>query len=182
MNFFGKIKLWYIILVIGILSVLIYGKMSLVLYNTNKRIDSLEQKINSVVSLQMYESIEKWSDSFEIPKYVAYNIAYKETGYKGPFHWNYNPVQHSFAGAKGAMQIIPRYAHYFAGKKVTENELLYNIDFNVQISMKMLKYWHNIHHDWTLVAGAYNSGKPIKNEYALYVGSVKNYKDKWIKL
>lgn len=176
---FGKIKLWYIILVIGVLTVLVYGKLGIMIYNTNKRIDSLERKIGSTISLQMYESIEHWSDSFNIPKYIAYNVAYKETGYRGPFHWTYNPNQTSSAGAKGPMQIIPQYAHYFAGRRVTGDELINDIDLNVKISMKMLRYWYNMYHDWTLSCGAYNSGKPIRNEYAVYISSTKNYKAKW---
>lgn len=178
---FNKIKLWYIILVVGILSVLVYGKMSLMIYNTNKRLDSLEQKINSVVSLQMYESIEKWSDSFKIPKYIAYNIAYQETGYKGPLHWDYNPNQASVAGAVGPMQIIPKYAHYFAGRQVTAEELKKDIQLSVYLSMKMLRYWYTIHRDWTLACGAYNSGKPIRNEYAITATGNVDYKNRWIK-
>ena len=39
--------------------------------------------------LQVYESIEKYSDSFNIPKRYAYGVANIETSYKGPFHWKY---------------------------------------------------------------------------------------------
>lgn len=57
-------------------------------------------------SMQMYYSIEKYSDSFNIPKEYAYGIAYKETRYQGPFHWGYNYQQKSGAGAIGPMQIM----------------------------------------------------------------------------
>ena len=46
----------------------------------------------------------------------------------------------------------------------------------------MLKKWYSIHKDWTLACGAYNSGKPIKNDYAIYATTNKNYKNKWNKL
>ena len=45
--------------------------------------------------------------------------------------------------------------------------------------MKMLRAWYKIHRDWTLACGAYNSGRPIQNEYALYAGSNKNYKNRY---
>jgi soluble lytic murein transglycosylase-like protein len=174
MNFIIKLKNWYVLIILGIIGAMFY--------NINKRINNLEDRLyftSETVSLQMHESIEHWSDSFNIPKYIAYNLAYKETGYRGPFHWGYNPKQVSNMGAVGPMQIIPRYAHYFAGRKVTEKELMEDIDLNVKISMKMLRYWYNIHHDWTLSCGAYNSGKPIRNEYAVYISSTKNYINKW---
>jgi len=52
---------------------------------------------------------------------------------------------------------------------------------NVMVSMKMLRAWYKIHRDWTLACGAYNSGRPIQNEYARYASSNKNYKNKWVK-
>lgn len=154
-------------------------------YNLNRRLDYFEDRLdkaNGTISLAMYEFIEHYSDSFGIPKYVAYNIAYQETGYRGPFHFNYNPYQTSNMGAQGPMQIIPLYAHKFAGKRVSSTELKNNLELNVIVSMKMLKEWYSIYHDWTLAAGAYNSGQPIKNDYAVYVASNKDYKSKWLKL
>ena len=47
------------------------------------------------------------------------------------------------------------------------------------ISMKMLRKWYSIHHDWTLACGAYNSGQPIRNAYAVYATTNKDYKEKW---
>ena len=40
--------------------------------------------------LQMYYHIERYADSFKIPKRFAYGIAKSESGYNGPFHWTYN--------------------------------------------------------------------------------------------
>lgn len=177
MSFFSKIKNWYLIIILGI--------VGLMYYNLNRRLDYFEERLdmaNGSISLQMYESIEHWSDSFNVPKYVAYNVAYQETGYKGPFHFNYNPYQTSSAGAVGPMQIITIYAHTYAGRHLSEKELKTNIDLNVKISMQMLRVWYNIYKDWELAAGAYNSGQPIRNNYAVYAASNKDYKNKWVRL
>ena len=65
---------------------------------------------------------------------------------------------------------------------LSEKELKTNIDLNVKISMQMLRKWYSIHHDWTLALGAYNSGSPIRNGYAVYATSNKDYKNNWKKL
>jgi soluble lytic murein transglycosylase-like protein len=177
MSFFSKIKNWYLIIILGI--------VGLMYYNLNRRLDYFEERLdmaNGSISLQMYESIEHWSDSFNVPKYVAYNVAYQETGYRGPFHFNYNPYQTSSAGAVGPMQIITRWAHPYAGRRLSDKELKTNIDLNVKISMQMLRVWYNIYKDWELAAGAYNSGQPIRNNYAVYAASNKDYKNKWVRL
>jgi soluble lytic murein transglycosylase-like protein len=97
-------------------------------------------------------------------------------------HWDYNPSLTSSSGAVGPMQIIPRYAHKFAGRKLSVKELKNNIDLNVMVSMKMLRKWYSIYHDWTLACGAYNTGQPVRNSYAQYATSNTNYKNKWNKL
>jgi soluble lytic murein transglycosylase-like protein len=174
---YSKIKNWYIIIILGIIASM--------LYNLDKRLDSFEDNLNlaaGTISLQMYESIEHWSDSFEIPKHIAYNVAYLETRYQGPFHFDYNPYQKSHAGAVGPMQVITRWAHPYVKRKLSEKELKTNIDLNIKISMQMLKKWYSIHKDWTLACGAYNSGRPIRNDYAIYATTNKNYKNKWNKL
>lgn len=175
-SMYAKLKIWFVVILIAVLLV---GYLML-----NIRVSKLEgklQAIERITSLEMYESIEKFSDSFKVPRYIAYNVAYQETGYRGPLHLNYDHKKTSFAGAVGPMQIIPRYAHHFAGRRVTEKELRENVQLNVYLSMKMLRYWYNIHRDWTLACGAYNSGKPIRNDYALYAAANKDYKNKWIK-
>jgi len=77
------------------------------------------------------------------------------------------------------MQIITRWAQTYVKKRVTAKELRNHIDLNVMISMKMLRKWYSIHHDWTLACGAYNSGQPIRNAYAVYATTNKDYKEKW---
>ena len=174
---FAKLKHWYLIIILAI--------VGLMYYNVNQRLDYFEERLDladGTISLQMYESIEHWSDSFNIPKHIAYNVAYLETRYQGPFHFDYNPYQTSSAGAVGPMQIITRWARPYVRKRLSEKELKTNIDLNVKISMKMLRTWYSIYNDWTLATGAYNSGSPIRNEYAIYASSNKNYKNKWERL
>lgn len=177
MSFFSKIKNWYLILILTI--------VGLMYYNLDRRLDYFEERLdkaNGTISLAMYESIEHWSDSFNVPKYIAYNVAYQETGYKGPFHFEYNPYQTSHMGAQGPMQIITIYAYPYVGRKISDKELRTNIDLNVKVSMQMLAVWYKMFKDWELAAGAYNSGQPIRNDYAVYAASNKNYKSKWVRL
>ncbi len=66
MNMFAKLKHWYLIIILGV--------MVLMYLNLNRRIDDFEDKLDlaaGTTSLQMYESIEHWSDSFSIPKHIA---------------------------------------------------------------------------------------------------------------
>ena len=156
------------------------------LYNIERDLSEHEiyqmgKEDSSPTSLHMYYLLINASKKYDIPKHILFNVAYLETGYKGPFHWQYNPYQTSFAGAQGPMQIITRWAHQFAGRHVSQSELMTNIDLNVMVSMKMLRYRYNLHHSWALACGGYNTGTPIVNEYAHYCANNKNYKSQWIK-
>lgn len=137
---------------------------------------------NAPTSLKMYYLLQKYSKEYNVPEYVAFNVAYLETGYKGPFHWTYNPHQRSSAGAVGPMQIITRYAHKHAGRRVTETELKSDIELNIQVSMSMLSKLYKIYGRWDLVLGYYNTGYPQVNGYAEYASTNKNYKNKWVEL
>lgn len=137
---------------------------------------------NSKSSYRMFYLIETYSDSFNIPKYVAYNVAYKETRYRGPLDTLYNPYQTSGAGAVGAMQIMPKYASYFAGFNVTKSQVMNDLDLNVWLSMKILSKHYKHYKDWGLACGAYNTGRPIKNGYAKFCGNNLNFVKHWINL
>ena len=172
MSFFSKIKNWYLIIILGI--------VGLMYYNLDRRLDYFEERLDKAdgtISLAMYESIEHWSDSFDIPKHVAYNVAYQETRYQGPFDFDYNPRQVSTAGAVGPMQIMPATAKFVNGFIVKPTKLKNNIEFNVMTSMKLLRILYDKYGDWKLVFGCYNTGKPIINKYAL---KVYNYNPTWI--
>ena len=100
--------------------------------------------------------------------------------YQGPFDWDYHGKLTSYAGAQGPMQIITRWAHQYAERRITEKELRTNIDLNVMISMKMLRTRYNSTGNWATACGGYNTGSAIVNDYARYCVSNKNYKSKWV--
>lgn len=143
---------------------------------------SLGESSDAPKSLKMYYLLEKYSNEYSIPKYIAYNVAYLETGYKGPFHWSYNPHQVSFAGALGPMQIMPKTGEWLTDGKSTKQSLKMDIELNINLSMKLLRWLHDKYGDWAIVCGYYNTGYPMVNDYAEYCSSNKNYKKKWIKL
>jgi soluble lytic murein transglycosylase-like protein len=137
---------------------------------------------NSPVSIQMYEYIERYSDEYEIPKYVAYNVAYKETTYRGPFDWKYNPARTSCVGALGPMQIMPMTSYSINKVKYPNYKIMTDIELNIRTSMKLLRKLYNKYGDWNVVCGCYNTGRPIVNDYGRYCGTNKNYKSKWLSL
>jgi soluble lytic murein transglycosylase-like protein len=116
--------------------------------------------------LQMHYYIEKYADEYDIPLSYAFGLAYEETGYRGPFHWKYNHKQTSSVGAVGPMQIMPATAEWMEKEDVNVKKLREDIEYNVRISMKLLRYLHNKYGDWKLVFGCYNTGRPCINEYA----------------
>ena len=140
---------------------------------------SEDEIVSSAPAIQMYFYIKKYSKQYGVPESYAFAVAYRESRYKGPMDMNYKHGLTSPSGAVGPMQIIPRYAHKFAGRTVTSQELRTNIQLNVKVSMKMLRKWHSIYHNWGLAAGAYNTGQPVMNDYAR---AVVNKEYHWIKM
>lgn len=130
-------------------------------------------------ALRMYRAIMLYSGMYQIPKHVAFNIAHLETTYRGPQDSTYNPSQVSKMGAMGPMQIRYKYASYFAERKVTKDELRDSIEFNVNLSMKILAQNYKRYKSWAKAAGAYNTGRPIINHYAKEAVK-KDYERNWI--
>jgi hypothetical protein len=130
---------------------------------------------------RMHDAIVCYADSFDVPLYVAFNIATLETGYRGPADSTYNPSQVSNKGAMGPMQIMYKYADYFAGHKVTKTMLRDSIEFNVRLSMKILARHYRKYNNWKTVAGVYNTGKPIHNKYAIKAADSTYFMKRWIK-
>ena len=126
--------------------------------------------------MKVYEWIEHYADSFDIPKRYAYGIAWNETRYNGPFHFKYNPAQTSSANAVGPMQVKVGTARYINKDNVSIDRLRTDIRYNVMTSMKLLRRLKNKHGDWKLVFGAYNTGRPMINDYAM---RVYNHKINW---
>ena len=133
-------------------------------------------------SVKMYYCLKKYSKMYDIPEEYAFAIAYQETKYKGPLHNEYQWFQTSSAGALGPMQIIPYYGKIygkkFLNKELTDDDINYNIETNIHISMLMLRDFKNQYGDWKMAFGAYNTGKPIINQYAI---DVYNKEYDWVK-
>jgi len=135
--------------------------------------------IKPSASLRMYRAIMLYSGMYNVPKHVAFNIAHLETTYRGPQDSTYNPSRVSKKGAMGPMQIMYKYASYFAERKVTKDELRDSIEFNVNLSMKILAQNFKRYKSWAKAAGAYNTGRPIINHYAKEAVK-KNYQRNWL--
>ena len=156
------------------------------LYNIERDLSEHEiyqmgKEDSSPTSLHMYYLLINSSKKYNIPKHILFNVAYLETGYKGPFHWQYNPYQTSFAGAQGPMQIITRWSHSYAGRTLTPKELRTDLKLNIDVSCKMLVKLKKMYKRWDLALGFYNTGYPNVNHYAQYASSTYNYKQKWIR-
>ena len=152
--------------------------------NINKTVvvlsDESKYQNRTPVSIVMFEMIEKYSKEYDIPKYVAYNVAYKETRYRGPFDWGYNPNQTSCVGALGPMQIMPRTSYSINKIVYSNDEIKSNIKLNVMTSMKLLRKLHNKYNNWSMVCGHYNTGRAMINGYGRYCGTNTDYKGKWV--
>ena len=143
--------------------------------NTAVRVpESIDQ--GSPPCLQMYKHIKAYADTFDIPVRFAFGVARVETGYKGPFHWKYNPSQTSSAGAVGPMQIMLATARGVNKDNVSKETLKTDIEYNVRTSMKYLRKLYNKYQNWKIVFGAYNTGRPCINGYA---EKVYNHKLNW---
>jgi len=126
--------------------------------------------------IKMYFYIKAYADTFNIPHKYAFGIANAETNYRGPLQMNYNPRQRSYSGALGPMQIMPSTASLIEGKAISKHKLKNDVEYNVKLSMKILRILYNKYGDWKLVFGAYNTGRPIINKYAI---KVFNYDIPW---
>jgi soluble lytic murein transglycosylase-like protein len=121
-------------------------------------------------NLQIFYYMQKYSNQYEIPWYVIKGVARLETGYTHPLNSSYNPYQISTANARGPMQLLPSTARYISSNKsITNDDVLYNIEFNVKHSAKYLRYLHNRYQNWSIVLGYYNTGYPKINDYALKI-------------
>jgi len=127
-------------------------------------------KNNAPPCIQMYDAIRKYAVRENIPLKYAFGVAYVETHYQGPTHWKYNPGLTSGAGAVGPMQVMPQYGKKYAkGRPASREDFRTDIDLNVMVSMKMLRHLKDTYGDWKLAFGAYNTGRPCVNDYAIKV-------------
>lgn len=139
-----------------------------------------EPKTERTAAERMYSAITAYADTFDVPLHIAFNVATIETSYRGPEDSTYNHKRVSSAGAVGPMQIMPRYASWFAGFPVQRQELKDSIELNVWLSMKILAYQYKRYGSWEKATGAYNTGKPIINSYARKATNPKYYLSRWM--
>lgn len=124
-------------------------------------------------SVQMYYYIKKYAEVYEVPLTVAFKIGKLETGYRSPLDFKYDHRQISSKNAFGGMQILLSTGRYVSNDpELTREVLLNDLELNVKYAIKYMRQLYNIYHDWSIVAGYYNSGYPQLNEYALQVKSV----------
>ena len=102
-NFKTAIFLWFLVIFGGV-GLAIYGVNRIEEQSKEQYLEEMGGEPNSPVCLKMYNSIEKYSKKYKIPKYIAYNVSYRETRYQGPFDWSYTPIHISTANAVGPMQ------------------------------------------------------------------------------
>jgi soluble lytic murein transglycosylase-like protein len=167
-------RLEIFIVLAAVLFVLAYAAYSSPISKSINLIDlgAVPVNENTPPCIQLYYYIDKYAEEYNIPKAYAYGVAHVETGYRGPFHWSYNPAQTSSVGAVGPMQIMPTTAKMMWPKwEIDKEELRTNIEFNAKTSMKLLRYLYDRYGDWKTVFGCYNTGRPCVNEYAERVHS-----------
>ena len=178
MKFLSFFKYWYVIactfILITSLSSIYDNDLS-----PSKRLHQASLKPNSPVSLQTYYLIEKYAEEYSVPKYIAYNVAFLETRYQGPFDWTYNPFLTSSAGAVGPMQVMVRTAEYINKTDITKSKLKNDLDLNISTSMKLLSKLYGQYKDWALTCGYYNTGYPKINDYASFCVNNKDYTKNW---
>jgi len=163
MKLFGK----FMVLLISLLVLTLF----LGWYSETKRIEGFINDVGEVSkdappSIQIYKYIVRYSEEYGVPLNIALGVANHESGYRGPFHWKYNPKLTSYANAYGAMQIQVPTANGNWDEPVTSQMLLEDLELNVQISMRLLAKLKKKYNSWELALGAYNTGRPMINSYA----------------
>lgn len=148
------------------------------LINTNKQVknDTYLININKQVknssmqphSIQVYNNIKKYCKIYNVPEKIAFKVAKLETGFNGPMDFGYKSDRTSSANAVGPMQLIYSTALYMSDDKtISYNRVKNDIELNVKLSIKYLRYLFDRYNNWTVACGAYNTGRPIINKYAI---------------
>ena len=135
--------------------------------NYNKDVKIFDNMHHNLV---IYHSVNKWADYYNVPRKYMFNMLKYETGFTSINNHNYNPYQISNAGALGPAQVMLSTARYiFKNDFITKEKLLYDIDFNIMTSAKLINKLYKLYNNWELVFGAYNTGRPIINKYSKLV-------------
>lgn len=123
------------------------------------------------ISVQTHIYIEKWCKYWNVPISVALLVAKQESGYNGPSQTTYNTEKTISSGnAYGVMQVLLSTAKgVWDGDDsyITKERLLNDVELNIYIGIKYLRYLNNLYPDWKITLGYYNTGYPIINGYAI---------------
>lgn len=163
MNWDHKIRSIFVIVSLAAIAIFMGASTKQSAVDTDQRV---QNRIQGPPCVQVYRAIEKYAPENGVPKRIAYNVALHETGYKGPLDIKYKANLVSSTGAAGPMQILPSTATYLAGRKVSREELLTDVNLNVKLSMKMLSDLKKRYGSWDIALGYYNTGYPVVNDYA----------------
>ena len=127
---------------------------------------------------QIFEYIKLYSEKYNIPERLMFKVAKLETNYDGPNDFYYIPNQISSVNAYGPMQILLSTANdintrieRIVYRKITREDLLYDIELNIHLSAIYLRNLYNSYGSWKIACGYYNSGFPITNQYAIVATS-----------
>lgn len=143
------------------------NEKSISLIDTN---NTTENNSNLPHSIQVYNNIKKYCKIYNVPERIAFKIANAESGFKGPMDLNYKSNLTSSANAVGPMQLIYSTALYMSDDKTISYNMVKNdIELNVKLSIKYLRYLFDRYKSWKIACGAYNTGRPIVNRYAIKV-------------
>lgn len=177
MSFKQLSYIWLIILTLGL------GWLAYKLEQIENDIIEMEVIAHNqdVPSIQMYSCLEKYSKEYKIPRHIIHNIAFRETTYRGPFDWKYNPARESGYGAVGPMQVTLIAAKDVYGHSVNKKRLKEDIDFNIKTSAAYLNKLYKRFNNWDKVVSFY-SAYDKQADYVVYVTNNKNYKNKWLAL
>lgn len=133
-------------------------------HRTRHKITRVHKK-HSISSTAIHSVVSDYAAQYEVPAEIIFAILYYETGYRGKDHKSYNGARVSRCGAVGPMQIMPRYAKKFAGRRVSRSELRTDYSLNISVGVKMLAFQYKLYGSWLKVLGAYSTGKPKPNKY-----------------
>jgi len=146
--------------------------------NIETHVKRKQININTPPCLQIYYSVKKYCEIYNIPEDYMFSLLYQESRYQGPMHWNYKVNHVSEMNALGPAQILLSTARGINKDTVSAKRLQNDIDYNIKTSCKFLRRLKDKYNDWKIVFGYYNTGQLLINQYALNIIN-KNYN--WIK-
>lgn len=161
--------LWMTLLLFSLINLSLYNKnmfSSDKLIKTNNPVDLTTTSKNE--NVKTYFLVMKYSKEYDIPPKYVFRMLKSESGYDGILHFAYNPFLTSSTGAVGACQVMVSTARMINKENVTK-EQLFDTEYNVKTSIKLIKLLYEKYQDWELVFGVYNTGRPIINSYAIKI-------------